>query len=131
MGKNPLTPNNRNLSVLGVKYGTAGQIARNTLIAKGWTISGDIYDVTCNSNLGIDNLNKESTFTTYPNPTKNILNFSEKLSEINVLDVGGRIVFSNNAEVNDINIEKLQKGVYLLTGKDKDGNTFSTKFIKE
>ncbi|MBK9016245.1 MAG: DUF285 domain-containing protein [Saprospiraceae bacterium] len=38
---NPVTPNGRSLGADGRQYGTNAVAARNNLIAKGWTISGD------------------------------------------------------------------------------------------
>ncbi|MCC5939423.1 MAG: BspA family leucine-rich repeat surface protein [Lunatimonas sp.] len=39
---NPATPDGRNLGASGRQYGTNAVAARNTLLAKGWTISGDV-----------------------------------------------------------------------------------------
>lgn len=39
---NPATPNGRSLGASGRQYGTNAVAARNTLLAKGWTITGDV-----------------------------------------------------------------------------------------
>lgn len=77
---------------------------------------------------------KESTKSTlklYPNPTKSTLNFSEELSEIKILDMSGKQVAAQKEKSKTINVEKLPKGNYLISAKDKNGKTVSEKFIKE
>lgn len=67
----------------------------------------------------------------YPNPTKSQLNFSEELSEIIIVDMSGKQVATQKEKSKSINVEKLPKGNYLISAKDKNGKTVSEKFIKE
>lgn len=67
----------------------------------------------------------------YPNPTKSILNFSQELSAIKITDLSGKQVFSYPEKTKNISIEKLPKGNYLITGKDKNGKSISEKIVKE
>lgn len=69
-----------------------------------------------------------TTFKVYPNPTKNILNFSETLKEINIYDLSGKLIQKGNG--NQINVSNLSKGTYLLKGITNSGKTINQKFIK-
>ena len=78
---------------------------------------------------------KESTLLNknkfYPNPTKSILNFSQELSEIKILDMNGKLISQKNEKSKNISLENLPKGIYIINGKNNDGEIISEKFIKE
>ena len=67
----------------------------------------------------------------YTNPAKTQLNFSEELSEIKIVDMSGKQISVQKEKAKTINVEKLPKGNYLISAKDKNGKTLSEKFIKE
>lgn len=46
-------------------------------------------------------------------------------------DAGGNFVKAGNLVQNSISISHLKPGVYILTGKDKNGKDFSKKFLKK
>lgn len=75
----------------------------------------------------------KSSNTVFPNPTKNILNFStnEKIEKIELYDVIGRLVktFSNVKDKN-INIDNIKKGTYFIKIYTKE-QTKTQKIIKE
>lgn len=71
------------------------------------------------------------TLKIFPNPTKSSLNFSQELSAIKITDMSGKQVFSNQEKTKNISVEKLPKGNYIITGKDKNGKNISEKFIKK
>lgn len=66
----------------------------------------------------------------YPNPTKRTLYVSGMdIKQAKVYDASGKIVPVKNSG-NDINVENLPKGTYLIQVEDKGGNVHSDKFIK-
>ena len=85
--------------------------------------------------LPIDN----NSFGVYPNPaSKEIkvqlpLSIFEKVAEITIYDMIGRIIHQKNATnaLENINIEKLEKGMYLLQVETKAGDKLSQRFIKQ
>lgn len=67
----------------------------------------------------------------YPNPAKDIINFSEEVSNIKIIDFSGKVVTQISNSEKSINISKLAKGNYIITATTKSGETISKKFIKE
>lgn len=69
-----------------------------------------------------------TTFHIYPNPTKNILNFSENLKEITIYDLSGKLILKGKGD--QINVSNLPSGTYLLKGITNSGKSINQKFIK-
>ncbi|ESU21103.1 hypothetical protein FEDK69T_26580 [Flavobacterium enshiense DK69] len=76
-------------------------------------------------------------FSVYPNPASNVLNFSVKnsaqINNIQILDLNGRIVKSNNfSAVSEaqINVSDLNAGVYFVDIASDQGKATS-KFVKK
>lgn len=90
-----------------------------------------LYKVAATQLLSTNNISKDLKTCFYPNPTKSTLNFSQELSEIKIVDMSGKQVLAAPSKTKTINLEKLPKGNYLITAKDKNGKTISKKFIKE
>ena len=71
----------------------------------------------------------------YPNPTKNILNLSVNdgilLYKITIVDVTGKVLLEQTEHLSTINVEKLAKGVYILTASSAGDKKYQEKFIKE
>lgn len=67
----------------------------------------------------------------YPNPTTDILNFSEEISHLKLTDFSGKVVMQIPASLKSINIAHLPSGVYLLTATSKVGKTLTSKVIKK
>jgi hypothetical protein len=77
----------------------------------------------------------------YPNPvSENLFIQFEALNngsmDINILNSQGQIVYENHQDIineraisTNIDISKLQKGVYILQLKDEVGNTQQKKFV--
>lgn len=51
----------------------------------------------------------------YPNPVKNILMFNFSISKVNVYDVYGNCIFTNNDMIKSINTEYFEKGIYIIS----------------
>ncbi|WPO82811.1 right-handed parallel beta-helix repeat-containing protein [Chryseobacterium sp. JJR-5R] len=80
--------------------------------------------------LDLSETGTESTLRIFPNPAKEILYFSEELTNIQVYSMEGRAL-NIPATKKDADLSQLQKGLYIITGKDKNGNKVSQKIIKE
>lgn len=81
--------------------------------------------------LGADNV-AEVRFSVYPNPTTDRLNIEcgEVITRVEVLDVTGRTVLSQNGNVNSISTQALAEGVYMLRVVSNSGVS-AQKFVKE
>jgi len=78
-----------------------------------------------NNTVGINESNLYNTsFQIYPNPTDNVLRFSEKLNQIEVYDINGQLVIKQDESQDNLSVENLKPGVYFLKS-----NKITTKFI--
>lgn len=66
----------------------------------------------------------------YPNPTKDFLNFSEKVKSAQIFDASGRKANSLQVVDNKMDVRNLAKGIYIIKFETEKG-TQSQKFIKE
>ncbi len=82
------------------------------------------------NNQSFDN---EKAMNIYPNPTKDILNIKNntnyQIEKINIIDIIGKTVYEHNQFFSEINIEKLQKGLYFIEFFSEN-KTLRYKFIK-
>jgi len=73
---------------------------------------------------------QNSKISVYPNPVKNILNFSEK-SNVEIYNSAGQKLTSSE-QSKSVDVSKLSKGIYVIILKDKSGKEIQkTKIIKE
>ena len=66
----------------------------------------------------------------YPNPVKDVLHFSEEVSNVKITDVSGRMVKEISASGKSVDVSGMPKGVYVITATSKSGKVISEKFIK-
>jgi hypothetical protein len=73
-----------------------------------------------------------NTISLYPNPAQEVLNVSSsnKISKIEVYDLLGRKVASNN-NASDVNVSSLGKGAYIVKVAQENGSVIAKQFIKE
>ncbi|MBS1571237.1 MAG: T9SS type A sorting domain-containing protein [Bacteroidetes bacterium] len=83
------------------------------------------------SSLLVEDEIKSSSILIYPNPTKDVLNFSEEVSDIKIIDVSGKIVLNYSSAKKILNLAFLPNGIFLLTAKTKRGEKITHKIIKE
>jgi surface protein len=130
----PSTPNNINLSsVSPLTYShNAAVTARNYLINnKGWTISGDTYNGECQSFLGTSDIKVKGELSIYPNPATDIIYVkNSNAKDFKIIDMSGRIVSSGDLVNEQINIQDLIPGNYMIQLIMKE-KTISSKFIKK
>lgn len=81
-------------------------------------------------NLATDEKNL-SKINVYPNPVRETLYFSEEVSNIKITDISGRMVKYISTVEKSVNILNLAKGVYIISGTTKSGETVSKKIVKE
>ncbi|WES97704.1 T9SS type A sorting domain-containing protein [Chryseobacterium arthrosphaerae] len=92
----------------------------------GQRIAIDDLSWTCYSTLGVNESTKSGQLPIYPNPIRNgdYLNLNEKVNEILIYNIEGRLIKKSNLKSNSILINDLLKGMYFL----KTENT-THKFI--
>ena len=80
--------------------------------------------------LKTNEFNSQNKAIVYPNPAKQEINISstQKIEKISVYNSLGQFLFES--KTNQINIEKLEKGLYFLKIKTPSSETVE-KFIKE
>ena len=127
--ENVNTPTNRSLGATSRNYGSVGQIYRNNLINnKGWNITGDVYNASCDAVLSTTELSNKK-LQIYPNPTNSDLFIRlENNEKIQIFNSVGLLLktFELKSGLNKIDISKFNKGEYIF--KMQSG---SYKIIKE
>jgi len=78
------------------------------------------------------NESKTTTMNISPNPTKGLLNINttEKVEQVTIYSISGSLVKNINQNVNQVNVQELTKGLYILVVKTENGIT-RNRFIKE
>ncbi|PQJ80517.1 T9SS type A sorting domain-containing protein [Polaribacter porphyrae] len=81
--------------------------------------------------LNIDNLNASQN-SIYPNPTDNFLYIKTKqpIHKVEIYDINGKLLITNSKEENQINVSKLNNGMYFVKVFTKEKIVFHSKFIK-
>jgi hypothetical protein len=80
--------------------------------------------------IGVPRLDK-SNFTIYPNPSSsNIFITGVNISNIEVLDLMGKVVLTQNSPSNELNIESLPAGMYIINALSDKGLVVQ-KIIKQ
>ncbi len=105
--------NNVYLGSSNLVYSSAqAVVARNSLIGKGWTISGDTYNPNCA--LTTNELQNKK-LKVYPNPAKDFIlidNLKDNV-EFEIYDIQGKLV--KKEKYNDsISLENLSRGIYII-----------------
>jgi len=103
----------------------------------GGVLNGNFAYIKINSldTLGVKSVTIDDGFSVYPNPVKNNLfvKSTKDIVEFNVFNFAGQKVLyqKNSTKIPQLNTSSLSKGVYILQMIDKEGNSTSTKFVKE
>ena len=105
----------------------ATEVTANTAFTADFTIN--VLSANCGTILKtIDSTN--NNISIYPNPANKVLYVNGmKVKDAKVYDVSGKLIPVKNTE-NEITVEGLQKGNYLLQIQDKGGKVHQDKFIK-
>lgn len=86
------------------------------------------YSMNCS--LSVNDTNKREVML-YPNPAKDLINFSEELSSVKISDVSGKMIKQINTTVKSIDISRFAKGVYVISGTLRSGEVITKKIIKD
>lgn len=116
--ENPLTPQNKNLGVVNIKYGQIGQNYRQFFTTqKGWTFSGDTFEPTCNDALSTNENSLAEKLNFYPNPTTGRIFYQSQTDEpVQISNTAGQLLKTVKVTkgTNQINVSEFPKGVYFL-----------------
>ena len=81
-----------------------------------------------NGTLSVSDVNKKEIIF-YPNPVKDIVNFSKEIKTAEIYSLDGRKII-DNIKGKSVDLSKLGKGSYIVQGMDNEGQSFSQKVIK-
>ncbi len=84
--------------------------------------------------LGVDDIESNSLFSVYPNPTSGIVNYQSELSSnLEVLNLSGELVYTqSNIQPNtSIDLSKLAEGIYILKLTFENDEVSQVKLIKK
>jgi hypothetical protein len=78
----------------------------------------------------LNEISTQNTFSIYPNPGLNTINidYNERFSTINILDIQGKVVLQSNQK--NIDINSLANGIYVVQIATENG-VLNSKFVKQ
>lgn len=89
-----------------------------------------IITTDCN-NLSVSENELNTLNTTFsPNPTQGKITFTERVDELKVFDLSGRLVKNIAVNTTEVDLSDLQNGVYMMQ-VSQGQKTFNTKVVKE
>lgn len=71
--------------------------------------------------LGVEEESAPSVFA-YPNPTDGLLRFSDRVKNVEIMDLTGRSAWKSSATITECDLSLLSNGFYLVSYIDDDGN---------
>lgn len=80
--------------------------------------------------LGTNDLEAKKDLKLYPNPVREILNFSDEVYNIRITDLSGKTVKAFHRNIKSVSVSELPKGAYLVTAVKKSGEVVSKKILK-
>jgi len=133
IGSIPEEPNNfanqdaAGMSLTGWKSSSAGQ----------WNDLNDstklYYVIEYNNLSSINNIKKENAISIFPNPNDGVFKFShlEKNSNIEIFDISGKLIYSNQTQESSviIDIRDKSKGLYFYKITNKNQEVFQGKIV--
>lgn len=107
---------------------TARDYLRND---KGWLITGDTYDPECAAQLGTSDIKNDTKISISPNPVTDIIYIKNTNADrYTIFDLNGRIILKGNLINQQVDIQSLISGNYILQLQLKD-SLQNIKFIKK
>ncbi len=90
--------------------------------------------ISCTNNLSVVEIENNKPFKIYPNPTNDILNIEnsnfQKIDKIIISDFTGKTILEANENTNQLNLENLEVGVYIIN-ISSNGKSNKMKIIKK
>lgn len=135
----------RNMNTLNTHFGIGSATAISKVVIKWPSGKVDtINNVTPNttlfvlegSTLAVNDVKTNSdVILVYPNPSSDVITFKSKnnftMVEAKIYDTAGKLVLEKAVKDNSISIKQLNAGIYMVTLKDKSGNSYTQKVIKK
>ena len=127
------------ISSRSVQAASTSSAGYGTLYSALWQSTGDVLqgnftqvEITADGPLGTNSVKIGAAATIYPNPVKDMLfiKSGQEFSSYSVYNMAGQRVASDKMTGKSINLSRLPVGSYVLKLTDKEGNTESTKFMK-
>lgn len=84
----------------------------------------------CEELLGSSDVHSASNLKIYPNPSKGVFEFSEKVKDITTYDLSGKAVKTQKKATKKLDISNLPNGTYLIMGVTETGESFTKKVLK-
>lgn len=86
---------------------------------------------------GINDISTEDRFNIFPNPAKDLINIKSLTNDqdqyqIRIMDAFGRIIYSNESEINGIiqlSVDNYARGIYLLSITNQKGQVYFRKIL--
>lgn len=123
--ENPQTPQNIELGAEGMTYGNHAKAARETLISKGWEITGDSEGGCTVSSQQV----RPKTIALYPNPAVDVIHLDIDRSMLyRILDSQGRAVDQGSTS-GTIDVSQLPSAVYFVGLLDEKGRKVLYKTV--
>jgi len=93
----------------------------------------EFYMVGPQGYVSVDEIKTNKTIQAFPNPTADNVRINYNLSDLQIIDINGRVVFYQGIATNQtiLNISSLSAGIYILKGKCEDESIVYTKLIKQ
>lgn len=83
-----------------------------------------------NCTLSVSDIGKKE-ITVFPNPVKDVLNFSETVDDVMMTDMAGKVVKQIPTNCKSADISLFSKGIYNIRATAKSGKTINFKIIKQ
>lgn len=121
-------------------YATSANMIFNNGSSGTGNQSADITNVTSeiwyhypSGTLSTSNTKPKSEIKIYPNPVRDIVNFSseQKVKSIDIINVNGTLIKSEILSSRSVNVSGLGKGIYLMKFNFEDGTSKVQKLVKE
>lgn len=126
----PILPENYFTAINGVSAPTTG-FNNNLYVYAETTSEKGLFkiDVTqYNLSNNIFEEKKQDNF--FPNPSDNIISFNNVQDVIEVYDLIGHLILRKN-DIREMNVQSLQKGIYLIKYRNILGENYTAKLIKK
>lgn len=95
--------------------------------------TSDIAQLTIDIPTSVSEVKSPQHIHIYPNPVKDILKFesSSTFNHVNIYDMNGRLILSQNIMTNAVSVTELPAGVYAAVFFRDDGLTERKQFVKQ
>jgi hypothetical protein len=132
----PEQPSGGDWSNLTISYTAAATQNYAFRVTKNWGNAGASFDnislTVVRATNSVSDVN-DFQFNIYPNPAKDVISFQSELplERVEIFSLTGSKVLSQSNNVEQVEVGKLAKGIYMLKASAADGKVATQKLIKE